>query len=128
MHLGRTFKLLGEDSHLWMIISDPKLNPTEVVLVNFTTWQHIHDQTCVVNKGEHPFLATKSVVNYRCPLIRPLEKLKKREQEGLLSNFPDLSPELLKKIQMGALNSRFLPLKAQIIMSEQFPDLLDEAY
>jgi len=27
------------DSHLWMVISDPNVDPHEVVLLNFTTWR-----------------------------------------------------------------------------------------
>ncbi len=101
MEIGNTFKIFGEDEHLWMIISDPKQNPDQVVLVNFTSWQYIHDQTCIVNVGEHPSLATRSLVYYPEPMIRTLVNLQKSEKYGLLKHYPDLSAELLKRIQRG---------------------------
>jgi hypothetical protein len=110
MKAGQTFFLIGEDSHLWMVVSDPAKDPAHILLVNFTSWQHIHDQTCVVQVGEHPWLKTRSVVYYPAPRIVSLAQLEQRIQYGLLSFHADLSPQLLRKIRVGALLSPFIPM------------------
>jgi hypothetical protein len=130
LELGTTFKLLDEGPllHLWMIISDPKLNRDQVVLVNFTSWQCIHDQTCIVSPGEHPYLAHRSVVYYPEPMIKTLKNLEQSDRVGLLQYHENLSPQLLEKIQRGALCSPYIPIKAKRIIAEQFPNILDEPF
>jgi hypothetical protein len=125
LELGKTFKILGHDDHLWMVITDPKRNPDVVVLVNFTGWQIIHDKTCVVEIGEHEFITKRSVVYYPEPLFKKLATLQKDDKYGLLQYRADLSSELLKRIQLGALASPHTPLKAKKIIMEQFPQLLE---
>lgn len=110
-----------------MVISDPEKDPSQIVLVNFTKWQNNHDKTCVVQPGEHPYVAVRSIVYYPAPLVKTLKNLQQSEAYGLLKYHTDLSPELLKKIQLGAIKSPFLPLKARAVLVSQFPDLAEEA-
>jgi hypothetical protein len=48
------------DSHLWMIISDPKNDP--VLIVNFTSWEDWKDQACVLNVGDHPYICPQDLL------------------------------------------------------------------
>ncbi len=62
---GDTFIPEKYDHHLWVVLSDPMVDPEKVVLVNFTTHTVDEEQHCVLKKGDHPFIKHKTVVRYR---------------------------------------------------------------
>jgi hypothetical protein len=63
MNAGDTFLTPGVDDHLWMVISEPSLDPS-LVVVCFLSWQPHYDQSCIVEAGEHPFVTHSTCVNY----------------------------------------------------------------
>ena len=125
LRAGSTFFLEGEDVHLWMIISDPDLDPDRVVLVNFASWQHHHDQTCVVEVGEHRFLRSRGVVYYPGPKMMTMRQLRLRQSQKLLTMRGELSESLLQRIRAGALASPRMPMEPGEIILEQFPELAE---
>jgi len=125
MRIGATFKIIGDDDqHLHLVISAPCPKTQSVVSVNFTGWQHGFDQTCIVQVGEHPYIAKRSLVFYPNPRMYKLSTLDKLNKYGLLEFHEDLSDELLKRIQVGALKSPYMPITPKQIMREQFGHLL----
>lgn len=64
MQLGDTFRFTNRDSHLWIVLSDPALNPTNVLIVNLTSQTPGKDSTCVLNVGDHPFIRHPTIVYY----------------------------------------------------------------
>ena len=109
------------DKHLSIIISAPDLNPNEIVLANFTTWDKDKDQSCVLEAGEHAFLKHRSCVYYRWRTIS-LEQFRKALRKGAirLTNDP-VSPKVLEKLQRGALSSKLIPDRNKEILKKQRP-------
>jgi hypothetical protein len=64
MRAGDTFLFPGADDHLWMIISDPLVDPANVVIVLFVSWTEKYDQACILRGGEHPFVKHHTCVQY----------------------------------------------------------------
>ena len=60
------------DAHLWVILTDPRIHPEQVVCVNFTT---SGDDTCLVKRNEHPGLSHDSCIGYRFGRFFTLEQL-----------------------------------------------------
>jgi hypothetical protein len=50
------------DSHLWIVISDPALDPQRVVLVNMTSHRADKDQACVLEMGDHPYVSHRTCI------------------------------------------------------------------
>jgi hypothetical protein len=121
---GDTFLFVREEPrHLWTIISDPELDPERVLIVNFTSWQAYHDQSCVLEGGVHPFVHHRTCVNYRQARVTTVSALEALQQDGLLEPHEHLSPELLRRIRNCAGDSRVMPLECFSILDDQ--DLLD---
>lgn len=63
MDAGEAIKLEWSP-HLWIVISDPKQNRDEVLLVNFSSVKSEvpYDPACVVKIGDHPCIRTETFV------------------------------------------------------------------
>lgn len=64
------------------------------------------DDSCLLGKGDHPFIGHDSFVDYRFTRLEQVEIVQKRIQEGVFIEKDACSPELIKKIIQGALKSR----------------------
>ncbi len=93
------------DSHLWIVLSDPSLGE-ETVIVNFTSWRADKDQACIVDKGDHPYIAHKTCVNFRDAKLCKTSSLEELVANGGVSNHDSLSQGLLDKIRKAVPNSR----------------------
>jgi hypothetical protein len=65
-----------------------------------------HDDACLLSAGEHPFVVHDSYVDYRFTRLEVAETVATGVAMGTFIQKEDCSPELLKKIVTGALNSR----------------------
>jgi hypothetical protein len=63
MDAGYCFLLSDIDDHLWIIISNPKLDPDHVLIVNLTTVASYKETVCVLSVGDHPWIRHDSCVN-----------------------------------------------------------------
>ena len=66
MNAGDTF-FLGDkaaDRHLWVIISDPTIDPDRVLFVSMTSFDVTKEDVCLVEPGEHPFVSHKTCIAY----------------------------------------------------------------
>lgn len=124
MNAGDAFRFIGiADIHVWMIISDPVIDPSRVVIVNFTTWEPHLDQCCIVGKGDHPFLAHRSVVNFSRARLVAGEVLDQLRLAGRLQLIEPLSQELLTRIRRASLDSKTLALEfADILLDQELID------
>lgn len=103
-----------------MVISDPALDPSRVVLVNFTTNRQSEEQCCVVKGGEHPFLTHPSAVRYRDARITSVAALESLVKQDKIKVQCPLSAQLLEKVRAGAAESELLPEGCRQILNEQF--------
>ncbi|MCK5226129.1 MAG: hypothetical protein KAQ89_05380 [Planctomycetes bacterium] len=108
-------------SHLWIVISELTNSLEQVIIVNFTSCRDSGDidQSCLLNKGEHPFLMHKTYVNYRDAQIPQICNLKKAEAAELITRKEPISKVLLAKILEGAKASPFLKFEFRKILEDQ---------
>ena len=119
MNAGDTF-IDGMYGHLWIIISNPAIDPQQVVIVNLTTYTIDEEFTCVLHKGEHPFVKHKTAVRYRDARAVALAALKKLLKAGKLTPHAHCSAGLLKKMRDGAsAHSDLLPEACRALLDEQ---------
>jgi hypothetical protein len=119
MDAGDTFLFDGHEIHLWIIISDPDIDPDNVLIVNFTSLAPHKDQSCVLRPGDHRWITHDTCVNYQDSRITTLENLIAARDGGLLIHHDPLSPAVLKKIRDGSLNSTKMPLDHADILFNQ---------
>jgi hypothetical protein len=102
MNAGDTFLSPKYDDHLWMVISDPAIDPDHVVIVFFLSWQQNYDQSCIIQANEHPFVKHPTCVEYPGVKITTNLKLDDAVADGRLKMKDPLSPALLEKIRRCA--------------------------
>jgi hypothetical protein len=119
MKAGDTFRPADPsvDIHLWVIISDPELDPSRVLIVSLTTFRPKKESVCLLDIGDHSFIRHKTCVAYNLANAPPLAQLEMARDRGDL--IPDIavSPDVLHRIREGAARSTKLAI--------EFGDLLD---
>ncbi len=100
MQAGDAFRFAqGEDGHLWIVVSDPRIDSARVLLVNVTTWRPDKDQTCLLNPGDHPAIEHNSVIHYAGSRVHSDEQLNFLENHKRLVLNQPVSPALLHRIR-----------------------------
>ncbi|GMV83873.1 MAG: hypothetical protein AMXMBFR7_50570 [Planctomycetota bacterium] len=107
--------------HLYFVISDPALDSHRVVVVPLMTWDKYKEQTCIIGKGEHPFVRHNSYIDYGSGCAREIDAatIERNLQSKVWPSHAAASPDLLKKIRDGAGKSDFLPLDLRDILEDQ---------
>lgn len=118
MQAGDAFLIPGSDDHLWMIISDPSINPQKVVVVCFLSWTERYDQACEVRPGEHPFVKHPTLANYPGARIVTDAFLEEKKAAGELRMKQPLSAELLTRVRDRAASSE-IPSEPYAVLREQ---------
>ena len=100
---GTLLKLSGNKEHLFVILTE-ECSEKYHLLVNFSSIHDnvYHDDACVVNSGEHPFIKHPSYIEYRLAETVKASHLAK-------CNFTQKEPvsdELFKRICDGLILSR----------------------
>ncbi len=119
MDAGTTFLLSAVDIHLWIIISDPNLDPENVLIENLTSLAPRKEQSCVLKVGDHPWIRHDTCVNYGDSQVTTLDKLTAaRDAKALMIQNP-VKPDILQRIREGAMNSTKMPLDhAEILINQ----------
>src|SRR5438045_4027293 len=108
MELGTTFLPDAGGSHLWVVISDPRRDADNVLIVSLTTEKDYKDHSCVLDRGIHDMVRHKTCVNYRRAMIVKLAELNAGRNCGAFKVKDPASPAMLRAIQEGAARSEFL--------------------
>lgn len=100
--------------HLFVSVLDQKIinGKPHVLLVSFCSTENIlnHDQSCIVNVGEHSFVQHETYINYSKPRVDSVEDVLKRLSEGyFIQKHENVSSDLLGKIQAGLKKSNRVP-------------------
>jgi hypothetical protein len=106
------------DSHLWIVISDPALDPQRVVLVNMTSHRADKDQACVLEMGDHPYVSHRTCIEYRRAKVVRDGDMEALLSAGKISKSAPCSPALLKRIRDGVAAS-WMRLEVVAILQEQ---------
>ena len=103
MRAGDTFFLWREaaDEHLWVIISDPAVDPGRVLFVSMTSYDVSKENACLIAAGEHPFVTNRTCIAYDKAREASLDDLGMLRDAGMLRARAPVSPELLGRIRKG---------------------------
>ena len=108
MDPGETILGLDFGNHLWIVLSI-ETDAGLVALANLTTHgrQRICGSGCVVvGSGEHEYPSRDSCVYYRGAILNPVRPLDDARIRGVLQQREPFDPDLLLRVQHGALASR----------------------
>ncbi len=106
-------------THLWVVISDMNQSVDEIVIVNLTTYKDNGDNTCLLDKGDHPFVKHQTCISYRDARIVSLSKLNELENKEMITRQEALKDNILERVRAGAVGSLFTPLKILKILEDQ---------
>lgn len=125
MNAGDAFKLVGvADQHLWIVLSDPSIDSTRVLIVNLTTYDRYEDQAVILNIGDHPFVAHKTCVAYSRARMASDAQLEQLRTSGKLTPYTPVSRELLERLRLGALTSdRIKTEHLELLRNQGFVEL-----
>ncbi len=109
MNPGETFLGFDLHNHLWVVLSVATGNGG-IAVANLTT--HGRSRRCgsdcvIVRLGEHAYVVRDSCVYYEKWAMAPEQPLDEAKKRRTLEQREPFSPELLRRVQEGALASRF---------------------
>lgn len=109
MNPGETIRGLDFQNHLWVVLTRAD-HRDDLLLVNFTshTKSSCGPHCVVVGDDEYAVLDHASCVYYRGLIFNPRGPLIAARDSGSLTQAEPLPTDLLRRIQDGALASRFL--------------------
>jgi hypothetical protein len=117
---GDTFFIEGvADRHLWVIISNPEIDPARIVFVSLTSLDVTKEDICVLEAGEHPFLKHKTCIAYHDPREASLEVLTRLGDAGRIRLKEPVSADVLDRIRKGVSLSRDIPFKYIELLLDQ---------
>jgi len=86
------------------VLTDPN-EDGKLVIANVTSQEQGKDQSCVLDPGDHPFITKESVMNYAEAVESKEAQIIEATRRRLFQSDLPVSPEVLAKIQAGALAS-----------------------
>jgi hypothetical protein len=120
---GETLRDFDMGGHLYVVLT-PELADGTIVVANLTT--HGRSPACgdgctIVKPNEHSWVERDSCVYFRGTIFTAAAPLERAKERGELRQSDPCSPTLLKRIQDGALASRFVAsaLKDAIAWAQQ---------
>ncbi len=75
-----------------------------------------HDPACILKEGDHPFISHPSFVEYRFARLESSDSIEAKVSSGEFLEREDCSPDLVRKIIAGALNSKRIPREYKLIL------------
>lgn len=110
LNRGDTF-LTGDEQedtlHLWIVLTPP--SEGEVVTVSVTTKRRRSETLVELHPGDHPFIVHDSVIAYSYARIRTVEEIEVAVASGAARLREPVSPELLRRVRNGLIESDFTP-------------------
>lgn len=105
------FITTGAEKHLYVVINDPAYSERKggdtVLVVNFSTYLGgLQDGTCLIDKGEHPFVKQSTYVRYEDAQLLLVEKVGKLIDAGFITAGHAVSDDLYQRILAGFRNSK----------------------
>lgn len=103
----------GTKMHLFAILLDPITvdsygSQPQVLLASVESIKPgiIVDDSCLLGPGDHPFIEHDSFVNYRHTRLEAAQHIEARINDGVFVLKEPCSPELIRRIIQGAMQSR----------------------
>ncbi len=108
---GTTFILEDEDGskeHLHVVLTEPSM-ADEVITVSISTRRRVSETLVCLQVGDHPWITKESVVAFHFAAIRTCSAIQAAIAAGKARLMPPASPELVKRILAGLVDSDFTP-------------------
>jgi hypothetical protein len=109
-------------NHLHIIVSDPGLDPSQIVLAPVTTWEDYKDDTCILEGDDlksTPFLAHNSCIDYQECLLTSDARLSLLASQGKIKPHKPVSLDLVRKIRSRAAEAKRIPNKCLMVLEAQ---------
>ena len=108
-------------SHLWFILSDPSKDSEHVLIVNATSafLGRDVDSSCILKRGDHPFIHHDSYIFYDRAKQTTCQRLKEGFDTGLLRFEESASVELLQKIRTALMRSSHTEQRHKTLLRDQ---------
>jgi hypothetical protein len=121
MKPGDTFRPADRsvDIHLWVIISDPEQNPSQVLIVSLTSYNPKKEAACLLDAGDHRSLTHETCVAYNLANAPSLSQLERARDLGKLIPDHPVSEEVLARIRGGAALSTKLSIEHYELLDSQ---------
>lgn len=119
VNAGDTFLVAHPYNHLHVVCSDPTADASKVLLLNITTFRPKEDESCILMKGDHPFIKHKSCIRYKDARVASVAQIQTLLNGGQMSRREPVSAELLARIRDGAGVSDFLPEEYRRLLQGQ---------
>lgn len=113
--------VLSEQPHLWFIASQ-STDDGEVVLFMLSTRRPGSDTSCVIQPGEYSWVTRETVVVYRLSEIQTVDWVCKLVDNGFGKIRDAIPPEILKRAQEAALDSKYTPRRIQKLIRRTLED------
>lgn len=114
---GSILAIAGPLKHLHFICSDPFFNKdtgaVSVVAVNISSVKEgrPYDNTCMLDKGDHPFIRHLSYVYYKEAVIFRVEKIKYGIEAGDIKVLEKATEPVINRVISGFFKSKFTSRK-----------------
>lgn len=98
----------GPDKHLYVVLTEADDSGMHV-MANITSIDPdiLHDKSCCLAAGEHPFIKHDSYVAYEFAMVRQGSHVDKQAELGVYVQKEDASDELVEKIRAALKKSPF---------------------
>jgi hypothetical protein len=117
MQAGDTFKY-GRRLHLWVVVSDPRLDRVRVLIANMTTDDGV-DPSCILDVGDHPFVEHRTRMRYDMARIVTDAELEGYVASNTIRLHEPVSAEILQRIRQGAAASAYIPFGCKQVLIDQ---------
>lgn len=115
---GSTF-LISDDpgshgsKHLGIVVSDPALDCEQIIIATVSTFRPgiTVDVSCLLRKGDHPFIKHKSVIAYRHTKALSVHKIRKLREQNEIIRKQRLDRAVLARVREGFKVSDEVPEK-----------------
>ena len=120
---GDTFLLTrgtGEVPHLWVILWGPAGGAQAFLSAYLTTLRAHSDRSCILNRGEHPFLQHETAVAYGAVQRWTAERLDELVAASIARPRPPVSAAVLQRLRAGFFASPRTPHALRQMAVEAF--------
>jgi hypothetical protein len=102
--------------HLFIFLTDPIGSERETLLVPIASVRpgQPHDSTCLLYKGDHPFIRADSYVNYARSRIEPAGTIERGVKEGVIVQHDPMDGAIFARVCKGIEESRFVAQKVLV--------------
>jgi len=108
-----------EIEHLFIVVSNPDIDPTNVVLIPVTTRDEFADESCMLYSGDHQRIRHDSCMDYRRARIVSAHQIDKAMHLRQIRRVESVRDEIIERILVGAAQTRQLPGRCDKILHSQ---------